>query len=453
MQDNGLWIKVLVSGALPPLLALVPIQAPAALAQDALPSVSDYKLPSPTPSARPQGPVDPDVPVVRRVSPADGAEQPSAQPAPVATTPAATPQQGAGRTSSTTPRAVRRQPQFAPPPAQQAGGYAAPLAAPAAPVTAGPPQSSVAMAPPPPIAAPSPGGWHVHSARERIAESALEFWPWLVGLAFVLGAGLAYLFQSLSSRRNARLAAHVGDYRDIAAAPEPAARPVPPRRPQAAMPESTAPEPASEPGFSDADLDGVLADSGLIARRDLARPAPESKPAPSVPSLAVVVNPLEVTLAARKLSATLLNTALNYELVVTNTGKESIGPLTVGGDMIGAHASLPASAQLELAEQGTEPLHRLETLGPGESRTLTGELRLPLASILPIRNGNTSLFVPLARFRVKALRGDEPLLVVNRTFVIGETQATPGAALKPFRLDLGPRLYSQISQRELALTG
>lgn len=451
MQDNGLWIRVLVSGALPPLLALVPIQAPAALAQDALPSVNDYKLPSPTPSARPQGPVDPDVPVVRTVSPPDGQEQPSAKPSPVAETPAATAQQGASPTSSATSRPVRRSPQFAP--AQRAGGYAAPLAAPAGPVTAGPPQSSVAMAAPPPIALPTPSDWHVHSARERIAESALEFWPWLVGLAFILGAGLAYLFQSLSSRRNARLSANAGDYRDIAAAPEPAPRPAPPRRPRPAMPERAEPEPASTPGFSPADLDGVLADSGLVPRRDLASPGPaEQQPAPAAPSLAVVVNPLEVTLAARKLSATLLNTALNYELVVTNTGKESIGPLTVGGDMIGAHASLPASAQLELAEQGTEPLHRLETLGPGESRTLTGELRLPLASILPIRNGNTSLFVPLARFRVKALRGDEPLLVVNRTFVIGETQATPGAALKPFRLDLGPRLYSQISQRELALT-
>jgi hypothetical protein len=312
------------------------------------------------------------------------------------------------------------------------------------------------MAPPPPIALPSPSGWRVHSARERIAESALEFWPWLVGLAFVLGAGLAYLFQSLASRRNARLAGNAGDYRDVATAPEPVARPAPPRRPRPALPEDTAPEPASSPGFSDADLDGVLAESGLVPRRDPASPSvaePKQAPAPVAPSLAVVVNPLEVTLAARKLSATLLNTALNYELVVTNTGKESIGPLTVGGDMIGAHASLPASSQLELAEQGTEPLHRLETLGPGESRTLTGELRLPLASILPIRNGKSSLFVPLARFRVKALRGDEPLLVVNRTFVIGETQATPGAALKPFRLDLGPRLYSQISQRELALTG
>jgi hypothetical protein len=35
--------------------------------------------------------------------------------------------------------------------------------------------------------------------------------------------------------------------------------------------------------------------------------------------------------------------------------------------------------------------------------------------------------------------------------VIGETPPRPDAALKPFRLDLGPRMYSSITQREVAL--
>jgi hypothetical protein len=42
--------------------------------------------------------------------------------------------------------------------------------------------------------------------------------------------------------------------------------------------------------------------------------------------------------------------------------------------------------------------------------------------------------------------------VASSTFVVGEDQDRPGAALRPFRLDLGPRLYSRIGQRELALS-
>jgi hypothetical protein len=157
-----------------------------------------------------------------------------------------------------------------------------------------------------------------------------------------------------------------------------------------------------------------------------------------------------VSLSARRLSATLLNTSLNYELVVTNHGESSVGPVTVTCDMIGAHASLPARVQLENPGQD-EPSHRIPQLGPGESATMAGELRLPLHAITPIRHGPAALFVPLARFRLLVWREGRPPVSFHRTFVIGETPPTPDAGLKPFRLDLGPRMYSSISQREVSL--
>lgn len=184
----------------------------------------------------------------------------------------------------------------------------------------------------------------------------------------------------------------------------------------------------------------------------MAEPAPPEPVAPPRPALNVLVNPLEVELAARRMSATLMNAVLNYELIVRNTGSEPIGPVIVGGDMIGAHASLPDRAQLRLAGQEIVPLHHLPQLAAGESVTLSGEFKLALAQITPIRSGNASLFIPLARFHVEAARAGMPPLIADRTFVIGEDQDRPGAALRPFRLDLGPRLYSKIGQRELALS-
>ncbi len=179
--------------------------------------------------------------------------------------------------------------------------------------------------------------------------------------------------------------------------------------------------------------------------------ATPSNPQPR-PALGLLVNPLDVVLSVRRLSATLMNAVLNYELTVSNNGREPIGPIIVGGDMIGAHASLPDRAQLELSGQAITPLHQLAAIAPGESITLSGEFKLALTAITPIRSGNAALFIPLARFRVEASRRGAPPLVVARTFVVGENQDIPGAALKPFRLDLGPRLYSHIGQRELALS-
>jgi hypothetical protein len=181
-------------------------------------------------------------------------------------------------------------------------------------------------------------------------------------------------------------------------------------------------------------------------------PAAGAPTAPPPPGLAAPRSDglLDVTLSARRLSATLHNPSLSYELVVTNHGETPVGPVTVTCDMIGAHASLPTRLQLENPGQD-EPSHRIPHLGPGESATMAGELRLPLNAITPIRQGAAALFVPLARFRLLVWREGRPPVSTNRTFVIGETPPTPDAALRPFRLDLGPRMYSSISQREVSL--
>ena len=467
MRHYGLRMKLRANAALPAGLVLALAGATAAPAQDTLPSVSEYRLPSSPPTARPQGPVDEDVPVVRSVPASQGAQDsaeaaspertpvadPVPSPAPVVTS--ARPPRSAGPIAESVTVSTAR----------PAGAVTPPLLLPA-PSAAIAPQNQVSnsVVSLPTVAQLSPPDWRVHSARERLANQALEFWPWLVGLAFLLGAGLAYFFQKIPLRRLAGMSETPADHRNFAEAPKPVARSSAPRMPRPAAPEpvmpaSEKPAPRTANARPEFDVGKVLAETGLTEVADLTdAPAATMQAddpreyAAARPALGVLVNPLEITLAARKMSATLLNTVLNYELVVTNNGDAPMGPVSVGGDMIGAHASLSARSQLEIAGQSITPLHRLDILAPGESLTLSGELRLPLAAILPIRNGNASLFVPLARFRVEALRDGAPPLVVSRTFVIGETQANPGAALKPFRLDLGPRLYSQIGQRELALT-
>lgn len=171
----------------------------------------------------------------------------------------------------------------------------------------------------------------------------------------------------------------------------------------------------------------------------------ESETAPPSPQ----VHPdaaLGLALEATRLSATLLNTTLLYSLRLTNQTCAPLGPITVSGDMIAAHASLPVEQQLGLDGVILEKRHETATLAPGESAVLKGEIRLPLAAITPIRAGNAALFIPLARFRAEA-DGE----AVTHTFVVGEAPPVANAALRPFRLDLGPRVYSKIGQREVNL--
>jgi hypothetical protein len=156
---------------------------------------------------------------------------------------------------------------------------------------------------------------------------------------------------------------------------------------------------------------------------------------------------LEIELEARRMSASLLATTLNYRLVVTNRGSEALTALEIEGDMIAAHGTLPPERQVAQAAQRLELRHALSVLAPGESAEFSGDIRLPLGAITPIRAGDAAYFVPLARFRVEAGEPSGRPRVLARTFVVGEAPVGNATGLRPFRLDLGPRTYSQLDQR------
>ena len=118
--------------------------------------------------------------------------------------------------------------------------------------------------------------------------------------------------------------------------------------------------------------------------------------------------------------------------------------------MVAAHGSIPPEQQIAQDGQRLELRHALVELAPGEIAEFTGELRVQLTAVTAFRAGTAAYFVPLARFRVEAGQADGTLQVLVQTYVVGETSENPGAGLRPFRLDLGPRTYSRISQRAVA---
>ncbi|MGV3511622.1 MAG: hypothetical protein ACO1OX_06420 [Novosphingobium sp.] len=155
---------------------------------------------------------------------------------------------------------------------------------------------------------------------------------------------------------------------------------------------------------------------------------------------------LLVDLAAARMSASLINATLSYRLLLT--AGSDITDLVVRGGMASAHASRPAEEQLSVAH--APQLHRLDRLAVGEIIELAGEIRLPLAEITPIRHGSAALFVPLVRLEVTGTAGGEPM-VQRAAFVVGIEERSGGERLQPFRLDLGPRVYSRVGQRALTI--
>lgn len=146
------------------------------------------------------------------------------------------------------------------------------------------------------------------------------------------------------------------------------------------------------------------------------------------------------------MSASLVNATLSYRLILTCA--DTIESLVVRGDMTSAHASRPSEDQLSLGDAPI--LHRPGRVNKDEVIELKGEIRLPLAAITPINHGTAALFVPLVRLEVQGTCAGQPISL-HTAYVIGINDQAPDARLRPFRLDAGPRVYSELGRRALVV--
>lgn len=379
-------------------------------------SASDFRLPEASPTAanpRTQGPVDPDNPIV-----VTRHNQPSPTPSIAPVVPLSLP----SFTPSTAPRAAPQaaprakapaaRPFAAPSPAVRQAGVPVATGSPApAPAVAESPGFTLpGIAPTTPAPSAAPAVLPSVAPTPAVQAGAAWWWPYLAGAATLL----AVLFGLLWWRRRRE-----GEVLALTFEPPLTRR-------------------AAEPDLPDAPND-----SPPQLARDIPEPALASgtaMPASHLPDLSLALD-------ARRMSASLMATTLNYRLVVTNNGTEALSGLAIEGDMISAHASLPPEQQVAQAGRRLEHRHAAISLAPGESAEFNGDFRLPLPAITPIRSGEATYFVPLTRFRVEAANSRGTPVVLAQTFVVGELPESDSAALRPFRLDLGPRVFGRVGQR------
>ena len=188
----------------------------------------------------------------------------------------------------------------------------------------------------------------------------------------------------------------------------------------------------------------------LVPRRDLGpkpKPRGDQIPLPLAPRVAPPAEDVAISLAleARQLSLTLTSASLAYRVTLTNHGQQRLAGISIAGDLVSAHSSVPKEEQMASPASALEPRHEIAGLAPGETAQVTGEFRLPFALMRPIRKGKAVLFVPLARLRVEAADGRNGAVFL--TALVGQRSREPGAGLQPFRLDHGPRIYREVTQK------
>ncbi|WP_062113471.1 MULTISPECIES: hypothetical protein [Sphingobium] len=323
--------------------------------------------------------------------------QPSApaQPQRPATPPAA-PAQPAPRTESDAPAPAAPLPQTAP-------------SSPAEPQAA-PQPSAAEPSPPPPPSAP--------------AQSSS--WQWIAGAIALLAAALAAAWLFLRRRREEQ-----PDQEPIAEEAQPESpAPVPPRRAPDAKPAppAPAPKPASPPAM---------------------RPSPKA---------AASDRPwLDLSLEIRSARLSLMGATVGYSLTLHNRGALPAEDILVRTLIANADTGQQATMQQFFAGATGMPTHSAVSIAPGESHSLTGELRLLPDQIAPVQMGNRALLIPLVAFDAQYRWADEAgdsLTGTGRTgraFIVGQEKSPPADRLAPFRLDQGPRQFRTPGSRATAL--
>lgn len=235
-------------------------------------------------------------------------------------------------------------------------------------------------------------------------------WPWIIGGALALLAIVAALL--LRRRRQP-----AQDAAEVEIAP-PAPVPVP-----------APPKPAPAP-----------------------QPAPTPEPAPLVAIPDAPDRPwLDMALDLTQARYSLMGMTVGYTLLLHNRGDTPAQDVLVRGIIGNAGAEQQALLQSFFAQHSGLPLHAAVSIMPGETRRLTGELRLNPDQIVPVTMGQRSLLIPLAAFDASYRWGPEAEPLGHgrtaRAFILGQEQEPPAERLAPFRLDQGPRQYRRAATR------
>jgi hypothetical protein len=179
-----------------------------------------------------------------------------------------------------------------------------------------------------------------------------------------------------------------------------------------------------------------------------APPAPAAAPPDGVVSLAMRPR-LELEFRADRAAATLTDTSVQYELTIRNTGNRTARDIRVQVHMMNAAADQEKVINDFFAEgvgDGEPPL--FAALAPKAEVHIKSGITLPKERLRDITIQGRRLFIPVVAFNVFYEWSDGRTGQTSMSYLVGREPPTPQEKLGAFRLDLGPRLYRSVGQRQ-----
>jgi hypothetical protein len=228
---------------------------------------------------------------------------------------------------------------------------------------------------------------------------------------------------------------------------------------------------------------GVAILAGLAAgwflfgrrRRDVeepvaAEPAPAVAPPPSPPDEPSVAAPtghvtiparrrvvdeagprIEIELIPRRAGTNVTSAAVDYRVIVRNTGQVAARDIRFAMYMLSASARQTQDLQSIFAAPVEQPMVAPFELAPGASVDLSGIAQMPRDRVNVMTIDGKPWFVPVHAMKTEYRWGENVGApgVATAAHMIGIDRGE-GAKMGPFRLDGNPRMHPQVAERKVA---
>lgn len=202
--------------------------------------------------------------------------------------------------------------------------------------------------------------------------------------------------------------------------------PVAEERPAPESRAPSAPEPATDPAPRT-----VFKASALFSQIEPEEPAPVAQPEPPGPEFPTV------RFEVQRLALSMSWLELRFTIHLRNETLDLVDPLHLSACMGTTQGDLPDTAQE----------HAVSRMLPGQTITIAGEWRVPLATLPSLRIGAVRLFVGAARI-VAVSTGAPGHPQRESTFLIGLPEE--GGKLAPIPLDDSARIYDNLAVQSIA---
>jgi hypothetical protein len=173
-------------------------------------------------------------------------------------------------------------------------------------------------------------------------------------------------------------------------------------------------------------------------------PAPRPQPVP---------RPwLELEFKAAKAASTEVEATIDFALVIQNTGKGEARNIRVNARLFNAGAEQDKEIGAFFRTRGKgRRTHVFPELPAGEDALIEGSVAMPRAEMRALKVQEQLLFIPVIAVNVVYDWAEDRTGQTSKSYVIGRELGPEAEKMGAFRLDLGPRVYRTVGQRQHSL--